>query len=82
MFVKCVYDQARLDNYKAVTGKDKLSNDHAKKHVINAVQMADAIQCKRQCLEAQIDAHFKCVGKELKTDAGVGGGTKKEIPRE
>ncbi|NHZ81342.1 hypothetical protein F2P44_18975 [Massilia sp. CCM 8695] len=67
-------------DYTKKTGKSKLSYADAKKHAIDAVQMAGAIQCKRECLEAQLDAHYKCDGKELNANAGVGGGTKRTPP--
>ncbi|NHZ81340.1 hypothetical protein F2P44_18965 [Massilia sp. CCM 8695] len=67
-----------MAKYKAATGKDTLPYADAKKHAIDAVQMAGAIQCKRECLEAQLDAHYKCAGKELKADSGSPGGTKKK----
>ncbi|NHZ93693.1 hypothetical protein F2P45_32545 [Massilia sp. CCM 8733] len=69
-----------MAKYMAATGKDTLPYADAKKHAIDAVQMAGAIQCDRKCLEAQFDAHYKCTGKELKANAGVGGGTKKNPP--
>lgn len=68
--------------YKGETGKAKLSYDDAKKHAINAVQKAGALQCDRKCLEAQLDAHYKCAGKELNANAGGGGATKKNKPPE
>jgi hypothetical protein len=65
-----------MDRYRALTSKDKLSYEDAKEHAIDAVQRAGAIQCERKCLEAQLDAHYKCSGKELNADAGNGGAKK------
>jgi hypothetical protein len=70
-----------MDGYKTLTGKDKLPYEDAKKHAIDAVQRAGAIQCERKCLEAQLDAHYKCSGKELNADAGGGGAKKSTATR-
>jgi len=66
--------------YTEETGKETMSYTDARKRAIDAVQKAGAIQCDRKCLEAQLDAHYKCAGKELKANAGGGGGTKKPNP--
>jgi len=71
-----------MDIYKHETGKDKLSYEDAKKRAIDAVQKAGAIQCERKCLEAQLDAHYKCAGKELNANAGGGGAKKNTSPKD
>ena len=69
---------ASIKNYKRDTGKNTLSYEEAKKQGIAAVRAAGAAQCDPQCLEAQLDAHYKgCVGKELNADAGTGGNRSK-----
>lgn len=64
-----------MATYKAESGPT-ISYKDAKKHAIDAVHKAGAIQCSRACLEAQLDAHYNCAGLELDPNAGGGGGTK------
>jgi hypothetical protein len=73
------------DSINKYTEKHKtniLSYDEAKKQGIDAVQKAGAIQCERKCLEAQLDAHYKCTGKNLNANAGGGGAKKNDSGKE
>lgn len=66
-----------MDEYKADTGSETISYKDAKKQALDAAEKAGAKRCDRKCLEAQLDEHYKCDGKDLKATAGTGGRPKK-----
>jgi hypothetical protein len=66
-----------IQRYKTRTKKDTIPYADAKKHGLDAIELAGVGHCERACLEAQLDKHYKgCVGKELNADSGSGGAKK------
>ena len=58
--------------YKKTTRRETIPYQKAKELGIDAVRMAGAVHCRRDCLDAQLDAYYKgCSGKELKASAGT-----------
>jgi hypothetical protein len=66
-----------MSDYKTDSSSDTISYEDAKKQGLDAAQKSGAAHCDRDCLEAQLDAHYKgCKDKQLKATAGTGGGAK------
>ncbi|NHZ38473.1 HNH/endonuclease VII fold toxin-2 domain-containing protein [Massilia rubra] len=70
-----------IKEYKKKNNSNFLDYKEAKKQGIDAVVEAGAFHCNRECLEAQIDSHYKpCEDKMLNANAGTGKAVKKSQP--
>lgn len=66
--------EQRMSNYKRSTSKSTMSYDEYRKEAIKSVsETFPESGCDKKCLQAQLDAHYKCGGKSLKAVSGKGG---------
>jgi hypothetical protein len=72
----------RMKDYAEKKKSDTMSYDDYRNHAIKTFQETfPESKCDRKCLQAQLDAYYKC-SKNLKAVSGKGGGNSKDMDNE